>query len=111
LGNTVKKTCKPGDLAIVISSVNESNRGLIVEVLRPHGERGKIRMKRDEPVWDVRCAVEMVWTFPGSERDPHRAKEGPVPDSSLWPIRPSPKRAKSSAKVRKEQADAQPCSK
>lgn len=83
----------------------------IVDVLRPHGQGGKIHMKRDEPAWDVRCEVEMVWTFPGSERHPHRAKEGPAPDSRLWQIWPSPKRAKSAAKVLKERADALPCDK
>ena len=85
----MKKTCKPGDLAIVISAVNPENIGLIVEVLRPHVPVGKLVMKRDEPVWDVRCRTKMVWSYVGKKRR-RAAFEGPAPDSYLWPIRGAP---------------------
>lgn len=85
----MKKTCKPGDLAIVISALNPENIGLVVEVLRPHVPVGKLAMKREEPVWDVRCRTKMYWSFGGKKRR-WRAFEGPAPDSYLWPIRGSP---------------------
>lgn len=95
----MKKTCKPGDLAIVISAVNPENIGLIVEVLRPHVPVGKLVMKRDEPVWDVRCRTKMVWSYVGKKRR-RVAFEGPAPDSFLWPIRGEPP-AKTAAATKK----------
>lgn len=93
----MKKTCKPGDLAIVISAANPENVGLIVEVLRPHVPAGKLFMKRDELVWDVRSRTKMYWSFEG-EKKRRSGLEGPAPDSQLWPIRgePAPKGAAAS---------------
>lgn len=91
----MKPVCKPGDLAVIISAHNPENVGLIVEVLRRHVPAGgKLSMKRDEPVWDVRCSIDMVWYLTGKKPGTVRAKEGPAPDSCLWPIRPGPKESR-----------------
>ena len=81
--------CKPGDLAVVIVAVHQTNLGCIVKVLEVHHGRGKLAMVRDCPVWMVESATPMTWT---DGRKRYLMNRGPVPDSQLQPIRGRPGR-------------------
>lgn len=75
--------CRIGDLAIIVE--DESNGGLIVQVLRPDDGRLGYDYEWDGPTWWVRSSVPLTWTVKG-EGD-LSATEGPYPDSCLHPIR------------------------
>jgi hypothetical protein len=88
--------CKPGDLAVIVRSVNKENIGLFVEVIEPCGNAfGGVRLTREPgPVW--RCKSKGLMTYMGINGSVLQANEGPVPDAVLWPIRPGQTKAKSS---------------
>ena len=77
--------CKPGDLAVVISSINPCNQGRIVRVIESHNRRGDLIFPTDSGhVWLAESAQPMTWYL---SKKRIRRKRGPIPDSCLQPIR------------------------
>lgn len=80
--------CQPGDLAICINSEQPENLGRIVRVMRRHENTTEWNYGT-RAAWWCECSDDMVWYF--RTRGEYRfAKEGPVPDDALRPIRPAP---------------------
>lgn len=75
--------CRIGELAIVLG--DNWNTGLIVKIERANDDR-EWPHDWDGPTWWVSCSAELVWEIIEEGRD-HRAPEGPLPDSILFPIR------------------------
>lgn len=79
--------CQPGDLAVIVCSVNAENLGLFVDVVGPYVPR------EGDPVFIL---VESMWLCRARGRLKYRSisgelmeiKSGPVPDAVLRPIRP-----------------------
>lgn len=70
--------CKPGDLAYIVDSTNDSNRGRVVEVIREWGDHPKYGR-----VWTIRCKSALE-TWAGT------LKEAEAPDAWLRPISGAP---------------------
>jgi hypothetical protein len=80
--------CQPGDLAISISTELPENLGRIVRVVRRYENTPEWNYGT-RLAWWCECSDEMVWYF--HARGEYRfAKEGPIPDDALRPIRPAP---------------------
>ncbi len=79
--------CKPGDLAVVIKSINNTNLGRVVRVLALHDGTGPLGAIGPKPAWLVCAPTAMTWRD-GPKR--YRRKSGPVPDVQLQPIRAQP---------------------
>ena len=79
--------CKPGDMAVVIRSINKTNLGRIVKVLALYDGAGPLGAIGPKPAWLVSAPTAMTWTD-GPRR--YRRKSGPVPDMQLQPIRAQP---------------------
>ena len=79
--------CKPGDMAVVIKSINKANLGRIVKVLALHDGKGPLGAIGPKPAWLVSAPTAMTWRD-GPKR--YRRKSGPVPDSQLQPIKALP---------------------
>lgn len=89
--------CKPGDLAVVVQAQHKENLGRIVKVLKLHDRTGPLVYATDIVVWSAECPDPMKWTL---NNRVYMFKEGPIPDSSLQPIRKAPARkAKRTVKV------------
>lgn len=80
--------CYPGDLAIVITAYNKINIGTIVKVLSLHTNQFEISAPEGDVLWTCLAQHQMTYDFNGDKRFCNR---GPVPDSSLHPIRGAPR--------------------
>lgn len=76
--------CKPGDLAVVLSAVHQSNVGKFVNVVRLYDVNDGVTLGGSRPVWLVRSHTPLTWRT-GDKL--WCAIRGPVPDASLQPIR------------------------
>ena len=76
-------TCRPGDLAVIISAHNKSNIGKIVRVGRPYD--GEFVVEGSGPVWWIYATTRLTW---GEGERRWRRVRGPALDSQLQPIRP-----------------------
>ena len=71
--------CQPGDLAVIVNSVIESNIGAFVRVQKKAPESNNA----DDPIWVVKAAHPICFEHAGIT---FRRKIAPVQDSSLKPI-------------------------
>lgn len=78
--------CKPGDLAICISTELPENNGLIVRVIRRH-QNNLVWDFGSVPSWWCTSDAPMTWHFRHQGKKV-QAHQGPVPDAVLRPIRP-----------------------
>jgi hypothetical protein len=97
--------CRPGDLAVVIAAVNESNIGLIVRVLRPYDKALDGRFNWTVPAWIVEGSTVMIWA---NDEVTIKGTIGPALDEQLRPIRgpeakPTRARYKSRTQARQPQ--------
>ncbi len=77
--------CKAGDMAVVISAYNEENLGQIINVIEPYANQGPLVFgENDGFIWLCESPLIMVWQVKDRY---YRARRGPVPDSSLKPVR------------------------
>lgn len=77
--------CKAGDLAVVVSAHNSENLGQIVSVIEAYDGRGPLVFGEECGfVWLCESPLIMAWQV--NDRY-FRARRGPVPDSSLKPLR------------------------
>lgn len=77
--------CKAGDLAVVISAYNQENLGQIISVIEPYANQGPVVFgENDGFIWFCESAMPMVWQVKDRY---YRARQGPVPDSCLKPLR------------------------
>lgn len=77
--------CKAGDLAAVISAYNQENLGQIISVIEPYANQGPVVFgEADGFIWLCESPMLMVWQVKDRY---YRARRGPVPDSSLKPLR------------------------
>ena len=100
----MKPQCEVGDLALVITELDEFNCGLIVEVVAaaPAGADPQgYAYGWAGPTWWVRCSELLTW-WVEELGEAVQGRDGPLPDSVLHPIRGP--RSISSARV--EVADA-----
>lgn len=76
--------CKPGDMALIVSSVTEENLGVFVDVIGlPDGE---IQLAYElGHLWHCKARGTITYTTVHGERIVTR--EGPIPDNCLRPIR------------------------
>jgi hypothetical protein len=80
--------CRPGDLAVCVSSQHSCNLGTIMHVVGPdEGQAGFSFPESYGQVWWCVAPKLMTWKFVKSKKTVRR-KSGPVPDSCLQPIRP-----------------------
>lgn len=93
--------CKAGDLAVVVDAYYRSNLGRIVRVIAQHDGKGDLVFRDAGVVWLVQSSQPMTWTVAGKR---FRRKRGPVPDTSLKPIRGKPvtQRRTDSARTKKD---------
>lgn len=76
--------CKPGDLALIVSSRFEQNVGVIVDVIGV--AHGKIVMPQEPgQIWHCRARGAITYETVFAERIV--TSEGPIPDACLRPIR------------------------
>ena len=76
--------CKPGDMALIVSSQIESNLGVLVDVIG--APDGKIHIAQNlGHLWH--CKVRGVVTYVSVTGKRIVTSEGPVPDACLRPIR------------------------
>lgn len=80
--------CNKGDLAVVVSSVSETNIGLFVEVVRAWapGQGGVDEMLDSGHLWH--CKAKGNIRYESVFGQVVHLSEGPIPDHSLRPIRP-----------------------
>lgn len=80
--------CNKGDLAVVVSSVWESNIGLFVEVIGPWspGQCGVHDLLESGPIWH--CKAKGKIRYESVFGRTVYMDEGPIPDHLLRPIRP-----------------------
>ena len=71
--------CQPGDLAVIVNSLIESNIGAFVRVQKKAPESNNA----DDPIWVVKAAHPICFEHAGIT---FRRKIAPVQDSSLKPI-------------------------
>ena len=76
--------CKPGDMAVVLSAVHQSNVGKFVNVVRLYNVNDGVDLGDSRPVWLVQSHTPLTWRT-GDKL--WCAIRGPVPDASLQPIR------------------------
>lgn len=97
--------CNKGDLAVVVSSVWETNIGLFVEVIGPWspGQCGVDDLLDSGPIWH--CKAKGKIRYESVFGHAVYMDEGPIPDHSLRPIRPG--RAKRDECVKNETPDHQ----
>lgn len=76
--------CMPGDLAVIVWAHNDVNIGKIVKVLALHPNQREIIAPATDVLWTCQAAHLLTYDVGGKKR---RRRKGPVPDSSLWPIR------------------------
>ncbi len=79
--------CKPGDMAVVLSSFHESNVGRFVSVVELYDNPGGVNLDWEPPIWLVESHAPLTWTKGNSLWCGSR---GPVPDAALQPIRGLP---------------------
>lgn len=76
--------CKPGDIALVVSSRFEQNIGVLVDVIGPAD--GKIVLSQEVgQIWH--CRARGAVTYQSVFGDRLVTQEGPIPDACLRPIR------------------------
>lgn len=83
--------CRPGDLAVVVSAVNEENLGKIVQVISSHDGQ-PFNLREEGASWRVRCAQPIAYVYPSGRRV--LLEEGPIRDVDLHPIRGSSRDAR-----------------
>lgn len=86
--------CKPGDLALIVSSVTEENLGVFVDVIGLPD--GNIAMPQElGQVWHCKVRGTIAYTSVTGKRIV--TSEGPIPDRCLRPIRGMGARDKSAS--------------
>lgn len=81
--------CKPGDLAVVVDSDIGENVGMFVDVIEAYRPTADgIVLLADGRVWLCRARGRIVYRNIFGEAA--IAREGPIPDAVLRPIRPEP---------------------
>lgn len=79
--------CKPGDLAVIVCSVNNENIGLFVDVLGVYEPRpGDPTFVGARDLWLCQARGQLKYTSTAGKL--MVVKSGPVPDAVLRPIRP-----------------------
>lgn len=78
---------QPGDIAVIVCSVNEENVGLFVDVLDVYQPReGDPTFSWSGPTWLCRARGQLKYRSTSGKL--MVIKTGPVPDAVLRPIRP-----------------------
>jgi hypothetical protein len=78
--------CRPGDLAISVSTQNTENEGVIVRVVRRHTNTPEWNWG-NVPAWWCVSDETLTWRF-ASTGEVRTGHEGAIPDQALRPIRP-----------------------
>ena len=79
--------CMPGDLAVVVQAFNEVNVGSIVKVLTLYADQFELAVPGNDVLWTCRASHCLTYDYGGIKKV---RITGPVPDSSLQPIRGEP---------------------